>query len=87
MKGEEVCDAQVEYVDLAIEHELEAPEERLLSLMASLGHNQEPSTIKILWCAKKQKLIILFDSGSTHNFVDPLVIKIVEAHAETMGRS
>jgi len=39
------------------------------------GNHLRPSTITILGYVQKLPLIILIDSGSTHSFVSPQVVK------------
>ncbi|PHT93965.1 hypothetical protein T459_01847 [Capsicum annuum] len=49
-----------------------------LSLCVAVGLTSLASTIKILGYARKVPLIILIDSGSTHSFVSPQVVKILK---------
>ncbi|OIT36196.1 putative mitochondrial protein, partial [Nicotiana attenuata] len=78
MEGEEFCDAEEKLPESKLEGENEAQEAEV-SINVLLGHNKAPSTIKLVGWAKKKKLPILSDYGSTHSFVDPQVVRAYEA--------
>lgn len=74
MEGEEFCDSEDKIPEPEMEGEIEAQEVEV-SINVLLGHNKAPSTIKSVGWAKKQKLLILINCGSTHSFVDPQMVK------------
>jgi hypothetical protein len=45
-----------------------------LSVAAMMGITQ-PQTLKVFGYIKKTKIIVLIDSGSSHNFIDTMITK------------
>jgi hypothetical protein len=72
----------VEVLDENIKGELEedllefsyGEESPKISLHAITG-SQHPRTIRLIGCIGNQKVVVLIDSGSTHNFLDSSVCK------------
>lgn len=58
------------------------PEIFLHALTGSIN----PKTIRILGKIKGQQIVILIDSESTHNFLDPTIIKRAQLKTKKRGR-
>ncbi|OIT27354.1 putative mitochondrial protein, partial [Nicotiana attenuata] len=50
-------------------------EQAKVTLNAIMGRSKAPSTIRITGWVKGQNVVVLLDSGSTHSFVDPMIVK------------
>lgn len=67
---EEMSDEDVEFTGELME----------LSLNSFLGLSS-PTTTKMIGCIKKHQLVVMLDSGATHNFIAPSVVQ--KAHLKT----
>ena len=67
------------------EHEIqfnkEGTEEMAISIHALMGSNN-PQTITLLGTVNRNTLMILVDSGSTHNFLDPNTAQKLGCHIQ-----
>ncbi|XP_075091979.1 uncharacterized protein LOC142172105 [Nicotiana tabacum] len=76
-----------EFMDVPETLEEQAEEQAEVSLNMVMGLSSAEgaiSTIKILGYAKKISLTILIDSGSTHSFIDPHVVKLLKLPLQPM---
>ncbi|XP_019233481.1 PREDICTED: uncharacterized protein LOC109214057 [Nicotiana attenuata] len=61
-------------------------EQAKVTLNAIMGRSKAPSTIRITGWVKGQNVVVLLDSGSTHSFVDPMIVKSSSGGVEELGR-
>lgn len=47
--------------------------DRIRDLPTGNGGVHEPLTLRIAWKVRTEKVTILIDNGSTHNFINPMV--------------
>ncbi|KAF8414344.1 hypothetical protein HHK36_002345 [Tetracentron sinense] len=52
-----------------------------ISVQGLIGHSS-PQTLRVNGCIKRQPVVILIDSGSTHNFVDPKTAKQISCRMQ-----
>lgn len=66
--------------------ELEIPQEEatIISLHALLGISS-PQTLKLQGYIKHRKVVVLVDSGSTHNFIDNKAAKEIHCYVHPMA--
>ncbi|XP_035545954.1 uncharacterized protein LOC118348438 [Juglans regia] len=76
--GEENVDATGELVVEPVEVEAEMAS---ISLQSNVGEGG-PKTMRLMACIGKKKLIILIDTGSTHNFVDTVAAARCKLHVQ-----
>ncbi|XP_035544590.1 uncharacterized protein LOC118347985 [Juglans regia] len=76
--GEENVDATGELVVEPVEVEAEMAS---ISLQSMVGGGR-PKTMRLMACIGKKKLIILIDTGSTHNFVDTVAAARCKLHVQ-----
>ena len=79
---EDVCDELVSHLDL--QHELDRIPEGVaeITLYALLG-SPSPSTMKVWGRINHQEMVMLIDSGSTHNFLDVALWKVLQLPIST----
>ena len=61
--------------------EANEPSPAQISLHALLGH-MAPETLHLLSCINRHKVWILFDGGSTHNFIQKHLVSVLGLHAQ-----
>lgn len=60
--------------DSVLQEELvEIPKEKLHISLHAISGSSSPNTMRLMGMIGNQPVIILVDSGSTHNFLDPRV--------------
>ncbi|KAF5477456.1 hypothetical protein F2P56_004096 [Juglans regia] len=76
--GEERVEANDELVVEPVEVEAEMASISLQSMVGGGG----PKTMRLMACIGKKKLIVLIDTGSTHNFVDTVAAARCKLHVQ-----
>ncbi|KAF5468734.1 hypothetical protein F2P56_012865 [Juglans regia] len=76
--GEECVEPTGELVVEPVEVEAEMASISLQSMVGGGG----PKTMRLMACIGKKKLIILIDTGSTHNFVDTVAAARCKLHVQ-----
>ncbi|XP_059292482.1 uncharacterized protein LOC132045931 [Lycium ferocissimum] len=79
-----------EFVDVpeTLEEPVEEQAEISINVILGLSNTSSPhKTIKIMGFVKKIPIIVLIDTGSTHSFVDPIMLKKLNKQAQFLSKT
>lgn len=87
MEREVFCDAEKVLPNEMFEDKVENHDQGKVSLNTCMGYTNAYSTIKIVGWTKKHQFMVFIDSGSTHSFVAPQLIKITGSSIELLSKT